>query len=147
MKKFSAISIFILVSLGSTASAYPPKGGGDAYDDWRCRRLAYRAVEQANVWGYQVDCSPSAPQPVPYTGYTDHNARTIYLWTRAMTDDRRVIATLWHEVGHVAFDRPGRQPTTLSEETWAWGFSWCRAPQPGLGYPIKPTNCSPYEVS
>ncbi len=113
----------------------------------RCDALV-GPVSRADSFGYRVRCDASFPG-VSSTGqnvlgWTDHKTKTVWMWPNKMKDDRVLRKVAWHEVGHIVWTRQHRQGTQAEEERWADGYSYCAEPIPGVGYAIRPSDCSGY---
>lgn len=133
----------------ATAEAPPPQPAEVTCAAIGCPRLPRNDCERlpAADWiradGYEVDCAPTFPRPVDdrgvaQRGMTRHSDGMVFIWPSS--NDAVTIAVAWHEQCHVAMHARGRTFATQEEaEDYCWGWSWCRDPQSGLGYPVRPT--------
>jgi hypothetical protein len=104
------------------------------------------ALLQAEAFGYVFDCTPDLPgAPANVLGFADHPNRVLYVWPDRMPPVV-VPKIMWHELGHVAWDRQGRSGSQAAEETWADGYAWCKQPIPVVSFRSRPTwwECPDY---
>lgn len=111
----------------------------------RCDNLLGAQRFEIEARGWLLRCDPPASfhydggyQP---SGWTDHKTRTVWLWPDRIPDDRVLIKTAWHELGHIVYGEHGYRGTQADEERWADGYAWCREPIFGISYLSMPTGC------
>jgi hypothetical protein len=138
----SAVVVLALLVVGALAACQPTGHP-------RCDALT-KQVMRAESFGYRIRCDASFPgtsnEGRSVLGWTDHDAKTLWIWPSKITDDRVLRKIAWHEIGHVAWDRQGRTGTQEAEERWADGYAYCAEPIKGVSYSSRPTSCAPYQA-
>lgn len=136
MKRLFHLVVTILLLL--LATACQPTGSP------RCDANP-RALAVAEIERYVIDCTPGFTSSV--VGWADHDRRTLWVWPEKILSDKALTFVLWHELGHVVWERMGYDKPQATEEWWADGYAYCRmtaAERAGVGFKNKPTNCERY---